>query len=75
MIDPDDISDLISIITSMHSASIHVVKAVTCASVMHSANGVAFVQNGGLEALASSLKSDNMGNDAHVHREVRGESF
>jgi len=60
-VDPDDISDLISIIHSMHSASIHAVKAVTFASIMHSSNGVSFVQRGGLEALVSSLSSDNMG--------------
>ena len=61
VIDPADISDLISIIWSMHSTTIHAVRAVTFASVMHTSNGVTFIQRNGIEALVSSLKSDNMG--------------
>lgn len=61
VIDPADISDLISIIRSMHSTTIHAVRAVTFASIMHTSNGVTFIQRNGIEALVSSLKSDNMG--------------
>ena len=66
VIDPADIADLIHIIRSMHSTSIFAVKAVTFASIMHSSNGMAFIQEGGLEALVSSLKSDNMGLSCHL---------
>eukprot|EP00210_Caulerpa_lentillifera_P004894 g4670.t1 len=61
VIDLSDIAELVRMIASMHSTAVIAIKAVTYASIMHSANGQNFIRSGGLEALVNATKSDNIG--------------